>query len=1081
MDLRNRSQHPRRLSKAPGQPSFRPRPSSNARSLFAREEDSWDLRNSSSRSNHPQRSPESPLFPDDAPLEETLDSVRALGERIGLQVEQFAQFLDQWNMTRTEMRADDEQGNKEAAMELIDRLKEISSGKLKEIKAQHREGDLSSSWRGKLQGVADRAGRASIGPGNAMSVYQYPEGLDELHQWQSEVNTLDLFKTIANYEVNNVTAAQKTDYMEANPIDEFTEGADLWTQFIVLNDLAREKKVVLEWLERCAQNGENSLEAIVEQLQEQAGAGAGIWSMGWLYTREKIKAHKRIRAVGGPIPQTVSIPATETSGLLVTQLDPDAPTRQERVLEKKDDYYERALWLTCYEKFRRGTTWEDISAWCEERNEPWRAASLGAAQELERRNSRLCLSGPYSGALWRRMCLKAAHNTTADKYERAVYGLLAGDVESVEPVCQSWEDSLYMNYNSLLLAEFEDWLQNNHPEHFPSVLAQKYPLYKPITPYQDLANEHDAAMMATYNQGEDRDDPTFPMKHLQAALVAHKFQEFAQELAKAIRKKANQGQKSVLIANNHMLTKVDDKFMQIAEDWDVIRLAAHIVPIYRSVGMKFVDEEAVDDIIVTYMDFLRTLGKFDAIPTYAVCLHADPTRNRIVGAMISDITDRTEQERLVKLMNAAGLDMTSILSAQWVHALGVMGITVNPMMDNPPGPNETINRFELVEPASEQWAGWRIRDTGLASVDVDERSIMDLLDPSEQRLVRSLEWFFRIRADWGPTFAGIATVMKAMLRTGRFMTALAISNRVSYEAMSKHLTPGLLNGQSVDVHENPEYEEPATTRPDLMRRSTRSSSQRDITTAAPKEKSKDAKEWPYKIALLKQQSRQVVELQNLCSLLEALAMWRFLEENLEEEKDQLDYQHKRTLVASTLREDIIPRMVPLFGSFLTEVADAEDEYLCTKIRHAYFPDIILAYNGIVTYTSQFGDKEVLFKSLELANAIADEKNYELANAFLATKRMGELVESLALSQRMLLRLNQQELRREKKHEREMERQKRIAEGMDALFGDARKGDFVGGAGKGKGKKQSLRRVNSGSLAVHPDEWVGQTVDIWAPR
>lgn len=810
-----------------------------------------------------------------------------MGERIGLQVEQFAQFLDQWNMTRNDMRADDVQANKEAAMELIDRLKNISSGKLTGLKKHQQKDDLSSSWRGKLQGVADRAGRASIRPGTDGSAYGASEDLDELQQWQSEVNSWDLFKTIASYEVNNMTAEQKEAYVRGNPTNQFTDGADLWTQFILVNDLAREKKLVLEWLERCAQNGENSLDAIVKQLQEQAGGGDGTWSMGWLYTREKIKAHKRIRSIGGPILQSASIPATDSSRLLVTQLDPDAPTRQERVLEKKDDYYERALWLTCYEKLRRGTTWEEISAWCEERNESWRGASLGVSQELERKDSRLCLSGPYSGALWRRMCLKAAHNPTADKYERAVYGLLAGDVQSVEPVCQSWEDSLYMNYNSLLLAEFEEWLQNNHPEIFPSVLAQKYPLYKPVRPYHDLATEHDAAMMATYRQGDHRDDPAFPMKHLQAALVAHKFQEFAQELAKAIRRKANQSQKSVLIANNHMLTRVDDKFMQIAENWDVIRLAAHMVPVYRSIGMNFNDEEAVDDIIVTYMDFLRTLGKFDAIPTYAVCLHSEATRNRIVGAMISDITDRTEQERLVKLMNAAKLDMTSILSAQWVHALGVMGITVNPTMENLPGPNETIDRFELVEPAGEQWAGWRIRDTGLASLELTEQSLMDLLDPSEQRLVRSLEWFFRIRADWGPTFAGIATAMKAMLRTGRFLAALAISTRISYEAMSKHLTPGLLDGRSVDVHEDPEYEEPATTRPDLMRRSTRSTSQKDITTMVAKEPSKDAKEWPYKIALLKQQSKQVVELQNLCSLLEALAMWRFLEDNVAAENDQL--------------------------------------------------------------------------------------------------------------------------------------------------------------------------------------------------
>lgn len=871
-----------------------------------------------------------------------------MGERISEEVEAFAVHLDQWVNKRTDIEAEDNKANIDAAMELIGKLKEKSSKKLKQLKSDHndtrRRENLSSSWQGRIQGVADRTGRdASIGLGNSLSAYGTSEVLDDIHQWQAEANSWDLFRTITDYEVNTVPDEDKETYIATNPTNQFTEGADLWTQFIFLNDLAREKKVVLEWLERCAQNGENSLDAIVEQLEKRAGAGAGTWSMGWLNTREKIKAYKRMRSVPGPTPQAASISATDSSRLLVTQLDPDAPTRQERVLEKKDEYYERALWLTCYEMLRRGTSWEQISEWCEEHNESWRGASLGASQELDRKSSRLNLSGPYSGALWRRMCLKAAHNPTADKYERAVYGLLAGDVQSVEPVCQSWEDNLYMNYNSLLLAEFEDWLQNNHPEQFPSVLAQKFPLYKPVRPYQDLANEHDAAMTATYKQSNLSNDPDMPMKHLQAALVSHKFNEFAYELAKAIRKKANQDQKSVLIAQNHSLTKVDAKFMPIAEDWDVIRITAHMVIIYRSLGLQFEDEEAVDDIIVSYMDLLRTWGKFDAIPTYAVCLNSDATRNRIVGAMIADITDKSEQTRLVSLMDKADLDMTAILSAQWVHALGVMGVTVKPTVENLPGPNETISRFELVEPASEQWAGWRIRDTGLASLDIEEKPILDMLDPNEQRLVRSLEWFFQIQSDWAPTFAGIATVMKAMLRTGRFLAALAIATRISYDAMSKHLTPHLLDGRSVDVHEDPEYEEPEpAAHPTDLRRSTRSSSQKKISTVEPKEPSKNETEWPYKIALLKQQSKQLVELQNLCSLLEALAMWRFLEDNLAVavDRDQLyvvlsvrlgdpltsscsDFENKQMLVATTLQEDIILRMAPLFGSFLTEVNDGK--------------------------------------------------------------------------------------------------------------------------------------------------------------
>jgi len=82
---------------------------------------------------------------------------------------------------------------------------------------------------------------------------------------------------------------------------------------------------------------------------------------------------------------------------------------------------------------------------------------------------------------------------------------------------------------------------------------------------------------------------------------------------------------------------------------------------------------------------------------------------------------------------------------------------------------------------------------------------------------------------------------------------------------------------------------------------------------------------------------------------------------------------------------------------------------------------------------------------------------------------------------MLLRLNQQEMRFDRKKEKKEEQQKRIAEGTDGLFGEG-KGDLIMKKSKPKvAKKQSLKKKKSGLLAISGEEWLGQTVDIWAPR
>ena len=71
------------------------------------------------------------------------------------------------------------------------------------------------------------------------------------------------------------------------------------------------------------------------------------------------------------------------------------------------------------------------------------------------------------------MCLAAARHSGFDVYQRAVYGLLAGDIKSVDPACRSFDDLLYARYNALLIRSFEEWLLKAFPDRFTSVLKPK--------------------------------------------------------------------------------------------------------------------------------------------------------------------------------------------------------------------------------------------------------------------------------------------------------------------------------------------------------------------------------------------------------------------------------------------------------------------------------------------------------------------------------------------------------------------------------------------------------------------------------
>jgi hypothetical protein len=129
------------------------------------------------------------------------------------------------------------------------------------------------------------------------------------------------------------------------------------------------------------------------------------------------------------------------------------------------------------------------------------------------------------------------------------------------------------------------------------------------------------------------------------------------------------------------------------------------------------------------------------------------------------------------------------------------------------------------------------------------------------------------------------------------------------------------------------------------------------------------------------------------------------------------------------------------------------------IRQAYLPDIILAYNGAITFAAEFLGPETLLQSLDLANIIADDKNTVLAEAFISTGRMEELVTSLALSSRQMLKINQ---------------------GISATEKRAVKLALVQGKDRQK-HKRTLAKLKRNKNVGKGKAWFGETVEIWDPN
>lgn len=72
-----------------------------------------------------------------------------------------------------------------------------------------------------------------------------------------------------------------------------------------------------------------------------------------------------------------------------------------------------------------------------------------------------------------------------------------------------------------------------------------------------------------------------------------------------------------------------------------------------------------------------------------------------------------------------------------------------------------------------------------------------------------------------------------------------------------------------------------------------------------------------------------------------------------------------------------------------------------QIRSACLPEIVLAYNSVLNFSSYYLSRDLLLKSMDLAAQVAAEDS-ELATCFVAADRMPELVDSFALLSKTII-------------------------------------------------------------------------------
>ena len=676
--------------------------------------------------------------------EDVLHPLREAANRVGREVERFAEALDGYNPLRA--TAKDEKY--EMTIDLIDLYYNIALDTVTRLREQHenerrRKADLK--WRRKMRGFNIAQDGINMEVEDADGQYFPPQQttLEDLERWEQEAHTWDLLRRLVQHRF----PPPDSDHRKPQRIlNRYSTEREVWEDFLETDDLAIERKTVLQWLKDTAEESGEDIDVLVHELQQNAERG-DIIAHGWLHTKAAIKNQKRLHSWPQALDsssvevQRVHLNSTGTEPL-ITQLDPDAMTRQDRKLEAQDEYFERAIWLGCYEMLRRGKKASEIREWCMDRTEVWRAVSMSALPDEQLEEGDNEIGNPASTALWRRMCFSLARRGGGDEYERAVYGILSGDILSVEPVCHSWDDYVFAHYNALLRTQFDNHLQKRYPQSAISSTVSNFGSFDAVQFHGDPTTAGRRLVETLKSDPRTSRETSQPMKMLQGVLIANQFDRFIYQQGLALSKLANaDGPSNLIPATDEQPENEDIKRYVALDDHDSLRVLTHVLLVFISLGLPMggaVKQNVIENVIVSYISFLRLAGKEELVPLYCAQL-TGARRYATLSRNLIDVTDNEQRVTQIRLMRELGLDVQEFVKFQSRYLFVDYPDPADGTREYP-----AAGKFKVLEGSVDN-SGRKVRNDFFGD-DIERVERVDML------FIRSLEWYLLVDGLWSETF-----------------------------------------------------------------------------------------------------------------------------------------------------------------------------------------------------------------------------------------------------------------------------------------------------------------------------------------
>ncbi|XP_020512962.2 nuclear pore complex protein Nup107 [Labrus bergylta] len=317
---------------------------------------------------------------------------------------------------------------------------------------------------------------------------------------------------------------------------------------------------------------------------------------------------------------------------LVTELDPDAPLRQQRPLADLDREDDARLLKNLFSLIRAGMT-EEAQRLCKRCGQAWRAATLEGWKLYHdpNMNSGSLELQPVEGnpqrGIWKACCWRMAEEEQLNRYERAIYASLSGNLKPLLAVCESWEDCVWAHFRVMVDSLVEKDLMSSGMAH--------------------------------------QEVETLPQVYLEANWTMEKvFEELqASELKRVLEETKEHYhviQKFVILGDLDSLT---DEFA----DWltaskplpsHLLRFMTHLLLFFRSLGLAL-KEEVCMDVLKAYISLLIRDQQTELVASYVSQLPPELATAQY-AAFLETVNQPELRPRCLQLATDAGLDVAAI-------------------------------------------------------------------------------------------------------------------------------------------------------------------------------------------------------------------------------------------------------------------------------------------------------------------------------------------------------------------------------------------------------------------------------------